>query len=416
MTATQFTVIFLCFLFGRTLTELWLKARYINHIRRYQTAVPEAFSATITLAQHQRAARYSIDKAKTGMLIGIVDAIMLLCFTVGGVIEWLTTLCQNWFASGTASGITTIAAVVIIHGLIMLPFSIYQTFVVEARHGFNQMTPRLFVMDGIKTILLSAILGLPVLWIILQLMDKAGNLWWFYAWAFWTVLSFVLMIAYPKFIAPLFNKFQPLTDQDLKARIESLLNRCQFTSNGIFVMDGSRRSSHGNAYFTGIGKSKRIVFFDTLLSNLDPPEIEAVLAHELGHFRKKHIRQRLFMSFALTLMLFAALGFLVQSNWFFQGLGVSSINNANALLLFFMVVPVFTFAFTPLASYLSRKHEFEADTYAAQETNATDLIHALVKLYRDNAASLTPDPLHSLFYDSHPPATIRIASLEQQIH
>jgi STE24 endopeptidase len=276
------------------------------------------------------------------------------------------------------------------------------------------MTPRLFFQDTVKSILLSAILGFAILWVILTLMQSAGTLWWLYAWLFWVGLSFTLMALFPRFIAPLFNKFTPLEEGELRQRIEGLLTRGGFASQGIFIMDGSKRSSHGNAYFTGMGKSKRIVFFDTLISQLDPDEIEAVLAHELGHFKRKHITKRLLTSFLLMLALFAVLGLLIAQPWFYQGLGVSTMNNATALTLFFMVIPVFTFLFTPISSHLSRKHEFEADAYASEESSADKLISALVKLYRDNASPLQPDPLHSLFYDSHPPANVRITALRRQ--
>jgi STE24 endopeptidase len=414
MTAIQFTTIFLSFLFIKTLLELWLKTRHIHHIRRHQAIVPAAFAHAITLEQHQRAASYSIDKARTQMVISLVEAMLLLFFTLGGGIEWLIKLTQAWFSDDRLSGMMMIGGVIVFHHLIMLPFSIYQTFVIEARHGFNKMTLGLFIADMIKTLVLSALIGFPILWVLLTLMRHAGDGWWLYAWLFWVGLSFALMAIYPTVIAPLFNKFEPLQDYSLKERIEALFARCGFTSRGIFVMDGSRRSQHGNAYFTGIGKSKRIVFFDTLLAHLDPPEVEAVLAHELGHFKKKHIIKRLLTSFVFTLGLFWLLGQLLHSDWFFYGLGVYTLNNATALTLFSLATPIFIFLLTPMSSFTSRQHEFEADAYAAQEAKADDLIRALVKLYRDNASPLTPDPLHSLFYDSHPPASLRIAALQQR--
>lgn len=413
MTALQFTFIFLGFLLGKTLLELWLKARHIHYIHRFQHTVPTAFSHSITLAQHQRAAFYSIDKARTQMFIIVVEAMLLLLFTLGGGIEWMMQTSQQWFQHDLLSGISMILMLIVLHQLIMLPFSLYQTFIIEARHGFNNMTGKLFIIDTVKSLFLTALMGFPLLGVVLWLMQSAGEWWWLYAWLFWVGFSVSLMAIYPTFIAPIFNRFILLQDQTLTARIESLFNRCGFRSKGIFVMDGSRRSSHGNAYFTGVGKSKRIVFFDTLLTHLEPSEVEAVLAHELGHFKKNHIIKRLLTSFILSLLLFWTLGQLIHSAWFFHGLGVDTLNHATALTLFFLVAPLFIFFLTPLSSYLSRKHEFEADAYAAQETEAKDLINALIKLYRDNASPLMPDPLHSLFYDSHPPATSRIAALQQ---
>ncbi|WP_410500215.1 M48 family metallopeptidase [Chitinibacter sp. S2-10] len=413
MTAHQFSILFLFALLSSVLLQLWLAMRHINHVLKHRKAVPTEFAEQITLESHGRAAAYTIAKTRFGMLTTIFDAMLLAAFTVGGGIEWLSQLTAPWFSSEIAQGLALIAGLAMINTILSLPFSLVSTFIIEARFGFNQMTPKLFVSDLIKSTLLAAAIGLPLLAAVLWLMLRMGDLWWLYVWATWLVFSLALMWVFPTFIAPLFNKFVPLEDGTMKERIVALLSRCGFTSNGLFVMDGSKRSSHGNAYFTGFGKSKRIVFFDTLLKHLEPAEVEAVLAHELGHFKHRHIAKRLVWTFTLMLGLLWVLGQLKTQLWFYQGLGVSTPSIATALLLFFLTLPVFTFIFSPLSSMTSRKHEYEADAFAASQCSAADLITALVKLYRDNAATLTPDPLHSLFYDSHPPASLRIAALRQ---
>ena len=304
----------------------------------------------------------------------------------------------------------------LVSGIIDLPFSLYRQFVIEAKHGFNRMTLGLFFADLAKQTLIGIVIGAPLILAVLWLMNGMGSLWWLYVWLFWSAFNLLVMFVYPTWIAPLFNKFSPLADGEMKTRIEALLTRCGFRSSGLFVMDGSKRSSHGNAYFTGFGNSKRIVFFDTLLERLTPNEVEAVLAHELGHFRRHHIVYRMALMFALSLGFLWLLGQLIDAPWFYAGLGVPAQNTALALILFFLVVPVFTFLLGPLGSYLSRRNEFEADAYAAEHASAGDLVRALVKLYEDNAATLTPDPLHSLFYDSHPPAAQRIAHLQALEH
>ena len=343
----------------------------------------------------------------------IVDALLVLTFTFGGGLEWIDQTLRAMHFGWVGLGLWLIAAVTIISGLVGLPFSLYRTFVIEARFGFNKMTLGLFIVDLLKQALLGALIGLPVLVIVLWMMGALGATWWLYTWVFYMIFSVVMMIVFPTWIAPLFNKFAPLANDELKTRIENLLVRCGFKSQGLFVMDGSKRSSHGNAYFTGFGKAKRIVFFDTLIDRLQPTEIEAVLAHELGHFKRRHVTKRIALSFALSFVSLALLGWVIDKPWFFQGLGVSTPSNGMALVLFFTALPAFTFFLQPLGSLLSRKHEFEADEYAAQQTKSDDLITALVKLYQDNASTLTPDPLYSAIYDSHPPAAIRIAHLRK---
>ena len=322
-----------------------------------------------------------------------------------------TKLGTGWFDSPIAQGVATIVVVLLIYSILEAPFNLYRTFVIEARFGFNKMTFGLYLLDALKGILVGATLGLPLLFGILWLMERMGAYWWLYAWLVWVVFNLFVLFIYPSFIAPLFNKFSPMQDDALKSRIESLLAKCGFTAQGLFVMDGSKRSSHGNAYFTGFGKTKRIVFFDTLLERLSINEIEAVLAHELGHFKRRHVMKRIAATFAMSLGFLWLLGQLMQTTWFYQGLGVSAPSTAVALLLFFIILPIFSFLLGPFMSAYSRKHEFEADAYAAKQTDAADLVNALVKLYQDNAATLTPDPLYSRFYDSHPPALARISHL-----
>lgn len=418
MTAHQFSILFLFALLTSVLLQLWLAMRHINHVLKHRHSVPAEFAAQITEQAHGRAAAYTIAKTRFGMFSTIFDAMLLAAFTVGGGIELLSQLTTPWFSSDIAQGLALIAGLAVLNTIISLPFSLVSTFVIEARFGFNQMTPKLFISDLLKSTALGAVIGLPLLGAILWLMGRMGDQWWLYVWATWLVFSLTLMWVFPTFIAPLFNKFVPLEDGAMKERIVALLDRCGFTSNGLFVMDGSKRSSHGNAYFTGLGKSKRIVFFDTLLKHLEPAEVEAVLAHELGHFKHRHIVKRLVWTFGLMLGLLWVLGQLKTELWFYQGLGVTNPSTAAALLLFFLVLPVFTFIFSPFSSITSRKHEYEADAYAASVCaqsggSAEDLVSALVKLYRDNAATLTPDPLHSMFYDSHPPASLRIAALRR---
>ncbi len=408
-----FTLAFLAALLLVTATRIWLALRHIRHVSAHRERVPPEFAESVPLAAHQKAADYTRARTRLGILDALVSAAVLLGFTLGGGLGWLyDALARLFEAGGYAHGIALILSVAAITGLIDLPFSIYRTFVIEAKFGFNRMTPALFVADLAKSIALGLAIGVPLLLAVLWLMAQMGDLWWLYVWLTWVGFNLLMLVAYPTLIAPLFNKFTPLADATLQTRIERLLAKCGFRSKGLFVMDGSKRSSHGNAYFTGFGAAKRIVFFDTLLSRLAPSEVEAVLAHELGHFKRHHVWKRVAWLFLASLVFLALLGYLIGEPWFYEGLGVDRQSTAVALVLFFMVVPVFTFLLAPIGSVYSRKHEYEADAYAASHASGEDLVHALVKLYQDNAATLTPDPVHSAFYDSHPPAALRIARLQ----
>jgi STE24 endopeptidase len=408
-----FTLAFLAALLLVTATRIWLALRHIRHVSAHRDRVPPEFAESVPLAAHQKAADYTHARTRLGILDALVSAAVLLGFTLGGGLEWLYDVWARAFeAGGYAHGIALILSVAAITGLIDLPFSIYRTFVIEAKFGFNRMTLALFVAELAKSIALGLAIGVPLLLAVLWLMAQMGDLWWLYVWLTWVGFNLVMLVAYPTLIAPLFNKFTPLADETLRARIERLLAKCGFRSKGLFVMDGSKRSSHGNAYFTGFGAAKRIVFFDTLLTRLAPSEVEAVLAHELGHFKRHHVWKRVAWLFLASLLFLAALGYLIDQPWFYEGLGVDRRSTAVALVLFFMVAPVFTFLLAPIGSVYSRRHEYEADAYAASHASGEDLVHALVKLYQDNAATLTPDPVHSAFYDSHPPAALRIARLQ----
>jgi len=408
---TDFTLLFLA-AFALTLAvRLWLTLRQIRFVAAHRATVPANFAERIPLAAHQKAADYTVDRNKLAISTTLVDAALLLALTLGGGLAWLHDFWSAHLA-GLPYGLALIFSVMAISALIDLPFSLYRQFVIEARYGFNRMTLGLFFADLAKQTLLGVAIGTPVILAVLWLMSAMGTYWWFHVWLFWSAFNLVALFVYPTWIAPLFNKFSPLEEGEMKTRIEALLARCGFRSSGLFVMDGSKRSSHGNAYFTGFGNNKRIVFFDTLLSRLAAPEIEAVLAHELGHFRRHHVVQRIALMFATSLGFLWLLGQLIDAAWFYNGLGVPAQSTALALILFSLVIPVFTFPLKPLSSYLSRRSEFEADAYAAEHAAADDLVRALVKLYEDNASTLTPDPLHSLFYDSHPPAAVRIARLQ----
>jgi STE24 endopeptidase len=409
-----FAILFLAALLTATGLRLWLASRHVRHIQANRGAVPAAFSDDIGLEAHQKAADYSSAKTRLNMKVIVFDASVLLILTFGGGLQAIDNLAASFFSAGILHGVVFVAILAVILSVIELPFDLYRTFGIESRFGFNKMTLGMFFADLAKHAAVGTILGLPLLFAVLWLMAGMGELWWLYVWLVAIVFMLFVQFIAPSVIAPLFNKFAPMQDGEMKTRIENLIARCGFTSKGLFVMDGSKRSSHGNAYFTGFGKSKRIVFFDTLLSRLEIAEIEAVLAHELGHFRMRHVIKRLALMAVFSLIFFFLLGQLKNQEWFYHGLNVGyPATDAMALTLFFMVVPVFTFLLQPLLAMYSRKHEFEADRYAAKFTPARDLVHALVKLYKDNASTLTPDPLHSAFYDSHPPAAIRIARLEQ---
>jgi len=407
----KFTIIFLGLLGLSLLVELWLASRHIRHVAANRDAVPEAFRQRISLDEHRKAADYTIAHTRFGRLEDIYGAVLLLVWTVGGGLEWLDNLVRDFGYGELVKGTLFLVTAFLIMGLIELPVSVYQVFVIENRFGFNKTTPGLFVADLVKKTLLLGAIGVPLALAALWLMQETGALWWVYLWLLWCGFMLFLVWAYPTWIAPLFNKFTPLQNNSVRERIQALLQRTGFRSRGIFVMDGSRRSAHGNAYFTGFGKSKRIVFFDTLLEHLGEKEIEAVLAHELGHFKRRHVIKRMLLTFGMSLLGLALLGWLIAQPWFYAGLGMTQPSNHAALMLFMLTIPVFTFFLQPLFTWSSRRHEYEADSFAAEQTDANDLVNALVKLYKENASTLTPDPLHSAFYDSHPPAALRIAHL-----
>ena len=410
-----FTYIFLAFLLASTLVQVYLSLRQKQHVSTHRSAVPLAFADKITLEEHQKAADYTLAKGGLGRIDLLLGLAILLVWTLGGGLEWLD---QQWRSLGWSelyTGTAVIISLMLIGSLLDMPLSLYRTFVLEERFGFNKMTLSTFLVDLVKGAGLSFLIGIPVVMLILWLMASAGELWWLYAWAALTAFSLLMTWAYPKFIAPLFNKFSPLEDGEVAERLNALLARTGFNSKGVYIMDGSRRSAHGNAYFTGFGKNKRIVFFDTLLKHLTPAQVEAVLAHELGHFKRKHIVKGMALSMVMTLTGFSVLAWLMGQAWFYTALGISQASTYMALLLFVLVSPAFTFFIGPMMAWWSRKHEFEADEFAAQQSSSTELIAALVGLYKENANTLTPDPLYSAFYDSHPPAAIRIAHLQQQI-
>jgi len=407
----NFTLLFLTMLIISTLIRLYLSQRQIDYVAKHRARVPDSFADKITLEDHQKAADYTTAKVKFGRLPLAYEVALLLIWTLGGGLQWLDQTILALELSPIATGIVVIVAFTFISAALDLPFSIYSTFVIEEKFGFNRTTIKTFITDMLKGSLLGLAIGVPLLYVILWLMQQTGDLWWVYTWLVISGFSVFMMWVYPTWIAPIFNKFEPLEEGETLDRITNLLTRCGFNSNGIFVIDGSKRSSHGNAYFSGFGRNKRIVFFDTLLKMLSDDELEAVLAHELGHFKKKHIIKGMAISFGTTLLGLAVLAWLMKADWFYTSLGVEHASTYMALLLFTLVLPVFTFVFQPLFSIFSRKNEFEADAFAAQQTDASHLIHALVGLYRENASTLTPDPVYSAFYDSHPPAPVRIAHL-----
>jgi STE24 endopeptidase len=411
--SNAFATIFVAALALATATRLWLASRHVRHIRAHRGSVPGAFADAIDLVAHQKAADYTCTRTRLAMVEVVFDAAVLLALTFGGALQWLHEASAAWLPDGIGRGLLLLVLVALLMMALELPFGLYRVFVVETRFGFNKMTPALFFLDLAKSLALSAAFGLPLAAIVLWLMAGAGVYWWFYAWLTWVAFNAFMVAVYPTWIAPLFNRFSPMQDPELKERVERLMARCGFRVKGLMVMDGSRRSSHGNAYFTGFGTSKRIVFFDTLLQRLSPGEVEAVLAHELGHFKLRHVVKRMAWLAAASLATLWVLGWIMQEPWFYHGLNVQAPSTAMALILFAIVLPQFTFLLQPLGAVLSRRHEFEADRYAAENASASDLVSALTKLYRDNAATLTPDPLHSVFYDSHPPAVARIARLQK---
>ncbi len=415
MTPFVFTIAFAAALVAGVLLKMWLATRQMRHVAQHRAAVPAAFADRITLAAHQKAADYTITKSRLGLLELSFGTAVLLAWTLLGGLDWLNQALVARMGPGMWQQLALLGSFVLIGSVIDLPFTLYQTFVVEERFGFNKMTWQLWLGDLAKSSVIGVLIGLPIAALILWLMGAMGSLWWLYAWAFWMAFNLLLLVVYPTLIAPLFNKFKPLDDEALKTRVTALMQRCGFAAKGLFVMDGSKRSAHANAYFTGFGASKRVVFFDTLLKQLSPGEVDAVLAHELGHFKHKHIIKRIVSMFAMSLAGFALLGYLGQQVWFYLGLSVRPLpngpNDALALLLFMMAVPVFTVFISPIFAQFSRKHEFEADAYAVAQTNGTDLKNALLKLYEDNASTLTPDPLFVKFYYSHPPASERLARM-----
>ena len=406
-----FTALFVTLLVASTAMRSWLNQRQAAAVLRHRSQVPEAFARQIDLAAHQKAADYTVAGAALNRWDVLLDAAIALLLTLGGGIDTIDRWWQAASLSPAWHGTAVVLSTFLIVGAIGLPLSLWRTFGIEARFGFNRMTAPLYIADLCKSLALSLLLGGPLIFVILYLMQQAGSLWWLYAWLVWVAFTVFITWAWPTLFAPMFNKFTPLSDESLKQRTEALLQRCGFASKGLFVMDGSRRSVHGNAYFTGVGRNKRIVFFDTLIERLQIAEVEAVLAHELGHFRLHHVRSRLILSLGMGLAGLALLGALARWPEFYSALGVSTPSAHAALLLFMFVLPPFTYFLTPLGSWWSRKHEFEADAFAAEYADASQLADALVKLYRDNATTLTPDSLHSAFYDSHPPALVRIARL-----
>jgi STE24 endopeptidase len=413
MYSLAFSVLFIGFFVFTLLLRFWLANRHVRHVLANRAQVPPEFAASIPLEAHQKAADYTVAKTKFGLVSLIYSSVVLIGFTLMGGLQWLAATLAPLTGPGMRYQISLLVAFAVISGLLDLPLDYYRQFVMEQRFGFNKMTVKLWLADMVKGVQLGAAIGLPLIWVVLVLMEKSGAWWWLYAWLVWSGFQLLMMVLFPTVIAPMFNKFTPLADDSLKSRIEGLMQRVGFASKGLFVMDGSKRSAHGNAYFSGFGANKRIVFFDTLLERLAPQEIEAVLAHELGHFKLKHIIRRIALMFAVSLGFLALLGYLKEQAWFYQGLGVDPAfaSDAMALILFMLVLPIFTFVLSPLNSITSRKHEFEADAFAASHTDARDLVSALVKMYEDNASTLTPDPVHSAFYDSHPPASVRIRQL-----
>jgi STE24 endopeptidase len=408
----SFTLVFLIALSLSYSVQFWLALRQSRHVLAHRNNVPDAFKDRISLEAHQKAADYTIAKGKLGIVDGVIGIVFLLVLTIGGVINGVFEFWAGLITPPLWQGLASMASIFLIMMLVDLPTSWYQTFVIEEKYGFNKSTPQQFIKDHLLQVGLSAAIGLPILALLLWVMDSVGALWWLWAWAIIMGFSLLMSWLFPTVIAPLFNKFTPMPEGSLRDRIQGLLARCGFNSQGIFIMDGSKRSGHGNAYFTGLGNNKRIVFFDTLVDSLDEEELEAVLAHELGHFKRKHVIKMLVASSVMSLIGMAALGWLINEPWFYTGLGVQQASNAVALLLFTLASPAFTFFMQPISAYFQRKFEFEADDFAADNAKSSKMISGLVKLYQENASTLTPDPLYSAFHYSHPPAAIRIAHLE----
>jgi len=411
----ELTIIFLIFLVIGAGIQFWLSWRHRAYVRTHQNAVPDAFAEKISLEEHQKAAAYTLAKNSFSQKMLFIGVVLLLLWTLGGLLNLLDQVWRSFEWSQLWTGVAVFISFGLLSAIIDLPSDVYSTFRIEAQFGFNRTTPGLFIIDMFKSLVLMLVIGIPFVALVLWLMAYAGEFWWLSVWAVWMSFSLLMIWIYPTFIAPWFNKFQPLEDDDLKQGIDALLQRNGFTSEGIFVMDGSKRSGHGNAYFTGLGRHKRIVFFDTLLKGLNTDEVIAVLAHEVGHFKRKHLQKRIILMAILGLAGLAFLGWLMQQAWFYSGLGINTSSTYMALLLFFLILPVFTFFLQPVMAWFSRKHEFEADDFAAEQANPQTLIQALVKLYKDNASTLTPDPLYSAFYDSHPPAPVRIAHLSSKL-
>ena len=412
--ALTFNYLIIFLIIFTALAQIWLARRHVAHVTNHRSKVPSPFKDIIKIKDHQKAADYTVAKSNLNVLGLIVEAIFLYLITIGGGIQWINEYLSGYGLTTMIAGTILIVSVLVLSSIVEMPLGLYKTFAIDEKFGFNRMTLGIFISDLIKQSIIALIIGLPVLYFSLWIIGNLGDLWWLWLWIFISAFNFIMLAVYPIFIAPLFNKFEPMKNKTLVSQIEKLLKKCGFESNGLFVMNGSLRSNHGNAYFTGFGKSKRIVFFDTLLEKLTGKEIEAVLAHELGHFHHNHVKKRIILMFVVSFVGLYLLGLLKESAWFYEGLGVTGMTDANALLLFLLVSPLFVFFIRPIMAYYSRLNEFEADEYACQFAKASDLKQSLVKLYRDNASTLTPDPLHSSFYDSHPPALLRIQAIDKR--